>query len=46
MTDHARTPCIYVLAGTNGAGKSTVGGAMFRELRPVEGTPDYLERLT
>jgi predicted ABC-type ATPase len=23
------TPCIYVLAGTNGAGKSSIGGAMF-----------------
>lgn len=26
-----RVPCIYVLAGTNGAGKSSVGGAMFLE---------------
>jgi predicted ABC-type ATPase len=26
----ARQCCIYVLAGTNGAGKSSVGGAMFR----------------
>jgi len=25
-----RTPCIYVLAGTNGAGKSSIGGATFR----------------
>src|ERR1700730_5045138 len=24
-------PCIYVLAGTNGAGKSSIGGAMVRE---------------
>jgi predicted ABC-type ATPase len=24
-------PCIYVLAGTNGAGKSSIGGAMFRQ---------------
>jgi predicted ABC-type ATPase len=29
--DRKRVPCIYVLAGTNGAGKSTVGGAMFRQ---------------
>jgi predicted ABC-type ATPase len=26
----APNPCIYVLAGTNGAGKSSIGGAMFR----------------
>jgi len=31
VADRARTPCIYILAGTNGAGKSSVGGAMFRE---------------
>jgi predicted ABC-type ATPase len=24
-------PCIYVLAGTNGAGKSSIGGAMFQQ---------------
>jgi len=29
VTDTARKPCIYVLAGTNGAGKSSIGGAMF-----------------
>jgi predicted ABC-type ATPase len=27
----ADAPCIYVLAGTNGAGKSSIGGARFRE---------------
>jgi predicted ABC-type ATPase len=27
----AHIPCLYVLAGTNGAGKSSLGGAMFRE---------------
>lgn len=27
----AQRPCIYVLAGTNGGGKSTVGGAAIRE---------------
>ena len=26
-----RAPCIWVLAGTNGAGKSSIGGAMIRE---------------
>jgi predicted ABC-type ATPase len=26
-----RTPCIWVLAGTNGAGKSSIAGAMLRE---------------
>ena len=31
MVDRVRIPCIYVLAGTNGAGKSSVGGAMFLE---------------
>ena len=30
MADQDHSPCIYVLAGTNGAGKSSVGGAMFR----------------
>ena len=29
MADRDQTPCIYVLAGTNGAGKSSVAGAMF-----------------
>ena len=31
MARARRRPCIYVLAGTNGAGKSSVGGAMFRQ---------------
>lgn len=31
MTDREHIPCIYVLAGANGAGKSSVGGAMFLE---------------
>ena len=34
MIDRERIPCIHVLAGTNGAGKSSVGGAMFRESEP------------
>jgi predicted ABC-type ATPase len=29
MNDQRHIPCITVLAGTNGAGKSSVGGAMF-----------------
>jgi predicted ABC-type ATPase len=31
VIERERIPCIYVLAGTNGAGKSSVGGAIFRE---------------
>jgi predicted ABC-type ATPase len=31
VADAPRRPCIYVLAGTNGAGKSSVGGAALRE---------------
>src|SRR5579871_6344971 len=27
----SKTPCIYVLAGTDGAGKSSIGGAAFRK---------------
>jgi predicted ABC-type ATPase len=33
-------PCIYVLAGTNGAGKSSVGGAMIRESGAEYFNPD------
>jgi predicted ABC-type ATPase len=29
VSKHARKPCIYVLAGANGAGKSSIAGAMF-----------------
>ena len=29
VSDDPQTPCIYVLAGTNGAGKSSIAGAMF-----------------
>ena len=36
MADAAHNPCIYVLAGTNGAGKSSVAGAMF-----VQSGADY-----
>ncbi|MGH9385155.1 MAG: zeta toxin family protein [Vicinamibacterales bacterium] len=31
MASPTRRSCIYVLAGTNGAGKSSVAGAMFRQ---------------
>jgi predicted ABC-type ATPase len=40
MTDRAHIPCIYVLAGTNGAGKTSVGGAMFRESGAEYFNPD------
>jgi predicted ABC-type ATPase len=40
VIDRARIPCIYVLAGTNGAGKSSVGGAMFRESGAEYFNPD------
>lgn len=40
MTGRAHTPCIYVLAGTNGAGKSSIGGAMFRESGAEYFNPD------
>ena len=31
-TAHAARPFIFVLAGVNGAGKSSVGGAMLEEI--------------
>jgi len=37
-------PCIYVLAGTNGAGKSTVGGAAIRERGADYFNPDEAAR--
>jgi predicted ABC-type ATPase len=40
MIDRERIPCIHVLAGTNGAGKSSVGGAMFRESGAEYFNPD------
>jgi predicted ABC-type ATPase len=30
VAERAQAPCIYVLAGINGAGKSSIAGAMFR----------------
>jgi predicted ABC-type ATPase len=40
----ARPPCIYILAGTNGAGKSTVGGAAIRERGADYFNPDEAAR--
>jgi predicted ABC-type ATPase len=40
VADRGHIPCIYVLAGTNGAGKSSVGGAMFRESGAEYFNPD------
>ena len=41
-----RTPAprIYVLAGTNGAGKSSIGGAMIREAGSEYFNPDEAAR--
>jgi len=40
VVERKHTPCIYVLAGTNGAGKSSLGGAMFRESGAEYFNPD------
>ena len=40
MADADPAPCIYVLAGTNGAGKSSIGGAMFRQAGAEYFNPD------
>ena len=40
MPKAALNPCIYVLAGTNGAGKSSIGGAMFRQRGAEYFNPD------
>jgi predicted ABC-type ATPase len=40
----AQNPCIYVLAGTNGAGKSSIGGAMFRRRGAEYFNPDEAAR--
>ena len=44
MARTGQQPCIYVLAGTNGAGKSTVGGAAFRERGADYFNPDEAAR--
>ena len=40
-----RGPCTYVLAGTNGAGKSSIGGAMFLQAGVEYFNPDEAARL-
>lgn len=44
VADADRPPSIYVLAGTNGAGKSSVGGAAFREYGADYFNPDEAAR--
>lgn len=45
MADAAPTPCIYVLAGTNGAGKSSLAGATFLRAGVEFFNPDQATRL-
>ena len=45
MADGGATPCIYVLAGTNGAGKSSIAGAMFEQAGGAYFNPDDAARL-
>ena len=45
MADAAPPPCIYVLAGTNGAGKSSIAGAMFLRAGVEFFNPDQATRL-
>ena len=45
MADAAPAPCIYVLAGTNGAGKSSLAGAMFLQTGVEYFNPDQAARL-
>ena len=45
MADVKPAPCIYVLAGTNGAGKSSIGGAMFLQAGVEYFNPDEAARL-
>lgn len=40
----AAVPCLYVLAGTNGAGKSSIGGAMLRSRGAEYFDPDEAAR--
>ena len=44
MPDPAQTPRIYVLAGVNGAGKSSVGGAILEEAGATFYNPDTAAR--
>ena len=45
MADVAPGPCIYVLAGTNGAGKSSLAGATFLNAGTEYFNPDQAARL-
>lgn len=45
MAEAAQTPCIYVLAGTDGAGKSSIGGAMLLRRGVKYFDPDEAARL-
>ena len=45
MADAASPACIYVLAGTNGAGKSSLAGAMFLQAGVEYFNPDQAARL-
>ena len=45
MADAASPPCIYVLAGTNGAGKSSLAGASFLHAGVEYFNPDQAARL-
>jgi predicted ABC-type ATPase len=45
VADAAPPPCIYVLAGTNGAGKSSLAGAMFLHGGVEYFNPDQAARL-
>jgi predicted ABC-type ATPase len=45
VADGARVPRIYVLAGTNGAGKSSIAGAMFLRAGVEFFNPDQATRL-
>ena len=40
MAERSPVPCLYVLAGTNGAGKSSLAGAMFSETGGEYFNPD------
>jgi predicted ABC-type ATPase len=44
VADPDRTSCIYVLAGTNGAGKSSIGGEIFRRKHAEYFNPDEAAR--
>jgi predicted ABC-type ATPase len=44
VADVAQIPCIYVLAGANGAGKSSIAGAMFRQEGVEYFNPDEVAR--